>query len=88
MGITGSDDAGIYGLKARFCDPYKNDYEKKEHNFHMFVVSDEYRWNLMVITLTVFYYVLLGLAPWRARRKYLTIEHLVKEFGEEHLKAT
>lgn len=87
-GITGSDDAGIYALKARFCDPYKNDYEKKEQFFHMFVVSDEYRWNLMVITLTVMYYVLLGLVPWKARQEYLTKTHLKKEFGEEHLKAT
>ena len=54
----------------------------------MFVVADEYRWNLMVITLTVMYYVLLGLVPWRARRQYLTPVYLKKEFGAEHLKAT
>ena len=54
----------------------------------MFVVSDEYRWTLMVITLTTFYYVLLGIVPWRARRKFLTKELLEKEFGVEHLKST
>ena len=87
-GLTGLDDAGIYALKARFCDLYKNDYEKKEQSFHMFVVSDEYRWNLMVITMTVMYYILLGIVPWRARRKYLTFEHLKKEFGVQHSMAT
>ena len=65
---------------------YKTDVENND--WRAFVISDDYRWTLLVTLLMVIhYYVLVGMAG-GARSKWFTEEFMKENFGEEHKAAT
>ena len=63
--------------------------EIAEEDFHLFIISDNYRWVLLTVALTTFYYMILGfVVTGEGRRDYMTLEFLEKEFGDEHERVT
>eukprot|EP00355_Strombidium_rassoulzadegani_P004130 CAMPEP_0168618462 /NCGR_PEP_ID=MMETSP0449_2-20121227/6085_1 /TAXON_ID=1082188 /ORGANISM="Strombidium rassoulzadegani, Strain ras09" /LENGTH=199 /DNA_ID=CAMNT_0008659339 /DNA_START=195 /DNA_END=794 /DNA_ORIENTATION=+ len=62
---------------------YKEDVEDK---WNFFVISDDYRWTLLVtLLMVVHYYTLVGMAG--GSRKVFTEEFMKENFGDEHKQA-
>ena len=60
--------------------------EDTENKWNFFVISDDYRWTLLVVlVMIVHYYTLVGQAG--ASRKVFTQEFMEQNFGEEHKQA-